>query len=75
MFKLTAPLNQFKTNVNVNYKQALDLAGGSGGEMACDLTLEENKQGASDNIKFAAKQDGEGQHAFNLAGWCLSVRT
>lgn len=43
--------------------------------MACDLTLEENKQGASDNVKFAAKQDGEGQHAFNLAGWCLSVRT
>lgn len=43
--------------------------------MACDLTLQENKQEASDNVKFAVRQDGEGQHAFNLAGWCLSVHT
>jgi len=43
--------------------------------MASDLTLQENKQNASDNVKFAVKQDGEGQHAFNLAGWCLSLRT
>jgi len=43
--------------------------------MASDLTLQENKQDASDNVKFAVKQDGEGQHAFNLAGWCLSLRT
>lgn len=51
------------------------MVGGSTGETACHLALKENKQGASDDVKFAFKQDGEGQHAFNLAGWCLSFCT
>ncbi len=67
MFNSTASLNQFQTNVNVNYKQALRL-GGSRGDTAWHLALKENKQGASDDVKFALKQDGEGQDALTLLG-------